>query len=177
MVTPRLEIDLVKIHHNARCLVERLASRGLTITGVTKVALGSSEIARTMLAAGVHSIGDSRIENIEKMRQAGIVATFILLRTPLMSQVGQVVAHADISFNSELDVIEKLSEAAQQQNRSHRIVLMVELGDLREGMAPEDLAAAVRRSIELPNIEVSGIGTNLACFGGVKAEHQQMTHL
>ena len=177
MVTPRLEIDLEKIQHNARCLVERLTSRGIKLTGVTKVALGSCEIARAMLTAGIHSIGDSRIENIEKMRQAGIVATFVLIRTPLMSQVDQVVAHADISFNSELEVIEKLSEAAQKQNKSHRIVLMVELGDLREGMAPEDLAATVRQCIDLPNIEIAGIGTNLACFGGVKPDLQKMKQL
>ena len=177
MATPRLEIDLARIHRNATCLVERLASRGITLTGVTKVVLGSPEVARTLLAAGVHSIGDSRIENIEKMRQAGIVATFILLRTPLLSQVDQVVAHADISFNSELELIERLSETAQKQGKSHRIVLMVELGDLREGLAPEDLAATVRRAIDLPNIEVSGIGTNLACFGGIKPDHEKMNQL
>ena len=177
MATPRLEVDLVKIHHNARCLVKRLALQGIALTGVTKVALGSSEIARTMLAAGVHSIGDSRIENIEKMRQAGINATFMLLRTPLMSQIDRVVAHADISLNSELEVIEKLSEVAQKQNKSHRIVLMVELGDLREGMAPDEMAAAVRRSIDLPNIVIAGIGTNLACFGGVKPNLEKMKQL
>ena len=38
-MTPRLEIDLDKIHHNARTLVERLAKRGISVTGVTKVVM------------------------------------------------------------------------------------------------------------------------------------------
>ena len=68
MATPRLQIDLKKIHHNARRLVEHLGSKGVTVTGVTKGALGSPDIATAMLRAGVESIGDSRIENIQKMR-------------------------------------------------------------------------------------------------------------
>jgi predicted amino acid racemase len=64
MPAPRLEIDLGKIYHNACTLVERLASRGISVTGVTKATLGSPEIAATLLQAGVGALGDSRIENL-----------------------------------------------------------------------------------------------------------------
>jgi len=177
MTTPRLQIDLKKIHHNTRRLVEHLGSKGITVTGVTKVALGSPDIAKAMLRAGVESIGDSRIENIQKMREAGISAQFILLRTPRISRAGQVVEYADISHNTELEVIEKLSKAAQEQSKTHQIVLMVELGDLREGILPRDLDETVRQSVGLPGIHLSGIGTNLACLGGVKPDLQKMTQL
>ena len=53
MNAPRLEIDLGKIQHNAHTLVERLARRDISVTGVTKATLGSTEIAQTMLLAGV----------------------------------------------------------------------------------------------------------------------------
>ena len=36
MTAPRLEVDLQKIHHNARSLVERLAVRGIAVTGVVR---------------------------------------------------------------------------------------------------------------------------------------------
>ncbi len=52
MTAPRLEIDLDKIHHNARALVEALARRSISVTGVTKATLGSPDIAQTMLDAG-----------------------------------------------------------------------------------------------------------------------------
>jgi ornithine racemase len=71
MTAPRLEIDLAKIRHNARTLVERLGRRGIAVTGVTKATLGSPIIAEALLTAGVQKLGDSRIENIEAMRRAG----------------------------------------------------------------------------------------------------------
>lgn len=175
--TPRLEIDLSRIQHNARALVERLASIGVSVMGVTKVALGNVDIAKTLVEAGVTTLGDSRIENIQKMRQGGVEATFVLLRTPLISQIDQVIEYADISFNTEMEVIEQLSQAAASAKKTHRIVLMVELGDLREGILPEDLDDIVRRSIHCPNIRVSGIGTNLACLGGVKPDRHNMGQL
>ena len=71
---PRLEVDLGKISHNAHTLVQRLSSRGISVTGVTKAALGSADIANVMLQAGVSSLGDSRIENIESMRQTNVAS-------------------------------------------------------------------------------------------------------
>lgn len=164
---PRLELDLDKIYHNARTLVQRLDCRGISVTGVTKATLGSPSIAKVLLRAGVSSIGDSRIENIELMRQANVSSVMTLIRSPMISQVEQVVKFADISFNTEMSIIRKLSIEAVKTNRIHRILLMVELGDLREGIMPEDIIDAVRETRCMPNIVLEGIGTNLACRNGV----------
>ena len=177
MTAPRLEIDLDKIHHNARTLVERLAVRGISVTGVTKATLGSPEIARALLRAGVSALGDSRIENIEALRQACVPASMILIRSPMMSQADRVVRHADVSFNSELEVISKLSSAARDARRTHGVVLMVELGDLREGIMPGDLESTVRETLRFPNIAFKGIGTNLACRSGVVPDARNMAEL
>jgi predicted amino acid racemase len=177
MTAPRLEIDLDKIHHNARTLVGRLAKRGIAVTGVTKATLGSPEIARTLLRAGVRSLGDSRIENVERMRRAGVPASMVLLRAPMLSQVDRVVTHADVSFNTELDVIDALALAAEAAGRTHAIVLMVELGDLREGIMPGDLAGVVGAVLQRPAIELVGIGTNLACQSGVSPDAGNMAEL
>jgi len=177
MTAPRLEIDVGKIHHNARTLVELLAPRGISVTGVTKAALGYPEIAGALLQAGVSALGDSRIENIEAMRRAGVPASMTLIRSPMLSQVDRVVAHADVSFNTELEVISKLSFAAQEARRRHGIVLMVELGDLREGIMPGDLEGTVRETLRFPNIVLRGIGTNLACRSGVSPDASNMAEL
>ena len=177
MTAPRLEIDLDKIQHNARTLVERLAARGISVTGVTKAALGSPEIAGALLRAGVGSLGDSRIENIEALRRAQAPATMVLIRSPMLSQARRVVAHADISCNTELDVISKLSSAAHETRRTHGVVLMVELGDLREGIMPGDLASTVRQTLRFPNIALKGIGANLACRSGVSPDAKNMAEL
>jgi len=177
MTTPRLEIDLEKVFHNASTLVERLRGRGICVTGVTKATLGSSEVANVMLQAGVRGLGDSRIENIEAMRRAGVSASMTLVRSPMLSQTKRVVANADVSFNTEIDVIRNLSLAAQNARVTHGVVLMIELGDLREGIMPNDLMSIVRKTLRYPNIKLMGIGTNLACRSGVSPDDGNMAEL
>lgn len=177
MTAPRLEIDLDKIHHNTSTLVQRLATRGISVTGITKATLGSPEIANIFCRAGVSGLGDSRVENIERMRHAGQDATISLVRSPMPSQVRSVVLNADVSFNTELEVISLLSSAAGQARRNHGIVLMVELGDLREGILPCDFANFVSRTLRFPHLSLEGIGTNLACHHGVSPDVGKMAEL
>ena len=182
MVAPRLEIDPDKIYHNAHELVARLSDHGISVTGVTKATLGSVEIANTLLQAGVTSLGDSRIENIKALRLAGNSAlikdaAMLLIRSPMLSQIEQVVKYADMSCNTEIEVIKKLSVEAHKQGRIHQILIMVELGDLREGIMPENLIDTVREVLSLPNILLKGIGTNLACRSGVSPDATNMAML
>ena len=177
MSTPRLEIDLDKIHHNARTLVEQLGRRGIAVTAVTKATLGSPEIAQQLVRAGVAGLGDSRIENIEAMRRARIPATMTLVRSPMLSQVRRVVDHADVSCNTEVTVLRALAGAARAAGRVHGVVLMVELGDLREGILPADLDDVVREVLDLPGLVLTGIGTNLACQNGIAPDPANMAEL
>ena len=177
MIAPRLEIDLGKIRHNAHTLVKRLSAKGISVTGITKATLGSSEIAGALLGAGVAGLGDSRIENIKAMRLAGVSAPMALTRSPMPSQIAEVAEHADISFNTELDVIKMLSLVAKKAKRNHGVLLMVELGDLREGIMPEDLMGTVKEIARLPNIFLKGIGSNLACRSGVTPDADNMAQL
>lgn len=178
MSTPRLEIDLAKISANARLLVQRLRDRGIAVTGVTKVVLGCPAIASALLDAGVSGLGDSRMENVERMRSAlGGGPQITLIRSPLLSQAERVVHSADISFNTELVVVRALSDAAQRMNRIHGVVLMVELGDLREGLMADALLAAVGEILLLPAIAFKGIGTNLACLSGTMPDAVNMAAL
>jgi ornithine racemase len=174
---PRLEIDLDKIHHNAHTLVQRLARSGISVTGVTKATLGSPAIAAALVRAGVHGLGDSRIENIETLYRAGMAIPLTLIRPPMLSQVDRVIACADTSCNTELDVIAALSASACRADRTHGILLMVELGDLREGIMPDDLEHVVRATLRLPNLTLDGIGCNLACRHGVSPDARNMAAL
>ncbi|WP_325099501.1 alanine/ornithine racemase family PLP-dependent enzyme [Persicirhabdus sediminis] len=172
-----MEVDLDKISHNALTLVTRLRAKGISVTGVTKATLGSAEIANAWLRAGVCGLGDSRVENMQSMRDAQISAPLTLIRSPMISQVAQVVRLSDVSFNTEMDVICQLSLAAGKAQCIHGVVLMVELGDLREGIMPDQLEATVRAVLRLPNITFLGIGANLACRSGVSPDCQNMAEL
>jgi predicted amino acid racemase len=177
MDTPRLEIDLAKIGHNVREVVKLYGAKGLTITGVTKGVCGDPVIADVYLRNGISVLGDSRVVNIRKMRDAGIAATFILLRLPASGEADAVVRECSISFNSELSVIRELSAAAERLGTRHGVILMVEIGDLREGVMPGDLMGLAAEVLRLPGVRLAGIGANLACFGGVKPDARNMGEL
>ena len=157
MATPRIEIDFEKIAHNARFLKDHYATKGIDIIGVTKAVCGNPEIANTLLQCGINILADSRIRNIKRMKDAGIKSPFLLLRTPLQSELTEVIDHCHISHNTEFTIIEKLSNIAVERGSIHKIILMVELGDLREGILPSDLTHIVTRIKELEGIELVGI--------------------
>lgn len=177
MSAPRLEIRLDRLHHNARSLRRQLSARGIAITGVSKASLGLPEIVRTWAAAGIASLGEPRIETIEALRAAGISTPMLLIRSPMLSQVRRVVAEANSSCNSEPQVLRALAAAALDQGRRHGVLLMVELGDLREGILPADLEAVAQLTLEQPALKLLGIGTNLGCQHGIAADPRNMAEL
>jgi len=130
-----------------------------------------------MVRAGVTAIADSRLENIDRLKAGGVDTPFMLVRIPALSAVDHVVESVDSSLNSELAVLEALSRAALRRGCIHEVILMVDLGDLREGVWPDDLPTFLAAAIELPGIRIKGLGTNLACFRGVIPSEDNMARL
>ena len=173
----RLEVDLGKIAGNARVLVKRAAGRNISITAVTKAMLGAPELGRALEEAGASGLGDSRIENIERMRAAGIDTPMLLIRSPMPSQVDRVVRAGVMSVNTETQVLTALADAARRSGRVHEVMLMVELGDLREGVMPARLNHTVRHVLSLTRLHLGGIGANLACRSGIEPSAENMDEL
>lgn len=164
---PRIEINLGKLQKNTETLVRRCQSQGIkTIFGVTKVLAGDERAIEAIIAGGVTHLADSRLENLQKMQKYSIPK--VLLRLPMQSEVMKVVQYADLSLNSELTTIKKLDEAAKTLGKIHQIILMFDLGDLREGIwYQDDDLSVIQEILNLNHIKLVGIGTNLTCFGGV----------
>jgi arginase len=204
MSGPSVTIDLEKIEKNAREITTLCARHGIEVTGVTKATCGMPPVASAMLRGGVVGIGESRMENIRRLRSSGILSTarktpalteslyardlkqrgfrhapvpIMLLRIPPLSAVDEIVTTVDISLNSELSTIEGLSDAARRAGLVHDIILMVDVGDLREGIWPDDLIPTVREVVKLPGVRIIGIGTNLSCYGGVIPTRHNMNIL
>ncbi len=163
-----LHISKRKIMNNMRKLVQKANEQQITISGVTKGVCGNVEFARMLVEAGAHYIADSRIENI--MNFDLLPVEKMLLRSPKISEVQKVVRYADYSLNSEIRVIEALSSTATTQGKVHNVILMIDVGDLREGIWFEDreaIYASIEQILQLEGVCLAGIGTNLTCFGGV----------
>ena len=138
---------------------------------------GSVKIAQLFSKYDIHSIGDSHLQNIKKMKKAGINAKFMLLRSPMLSEAEEITAVADYSMNSEITVIKSLNKFSAKLNKIHDIVLMVELGDLREGLLPSQVDEYIEQINTLKNIRLVGLGVNLTCLNGIKPTFGKMEKL
>ena len=174
---PRLEIDINKIKHNARIIKALFAEKGISVTAVIKGVTGSPEVANAILECGITTIAVSLVQNIKKMKDFGVEAKFLLTRLPTHTEVPTVVKYADISLNSEISTIKLLSEHSLKQGKRHKVVIMLELGDLREGVLPGDTDSIIEQIIQLKGVELYGIAVNFACFGGIKPTEKNMTEL
>lgn len=163
---PRVEVDLNKLEHNVKYIVNKCNSKGIKVAGVTKVFCGDPKIAKAYVDGGVSFLADSRIENLKKLKDFDIPK--ILLRLPMQSEAEDIVEYADVSLNSEMDTIKILSKKAVDAGKVHKIILMIDLGDLREGyFKEEEIYEAVEEILKLKGIKLEGIGTNLTCYGGI----------
>jgi len=162
-----LEIDLDKIRDNSKIIVEKCRPLGIEVLGVTKGFSAKPRIVKAMIQGGITDLADSRLENIMALRKKGFTQGMTLLRIPRLSAVKKVITFTDYSINSEYAVIKKLSDAAISEGKKHKIVLMVDVGDLREGVLPDDAFEMAKKISLLKGVTLNGIGTNMGCYGGI----------
>jgi ornithine racemase len=177
-----LSIDLAVIEANARSIADRLRPLGVSVAGVTKGVCGDPEVARAMLAGGCAQIADSRLENLGRLKEErlaldGPLPELWLLRAPPPDEAEAAVGVADVSLATDASAIRALSAAAAGSGLTHGIVLMVELGDLREGLMPAEVPTAARQVAGLPGLELLGVGANLTCHGGVIPDEKNLGEL
>ena len=178
-MNPRLKINLTKLTHNANHLAQLCAKNNITMTAVTKVFCAEQPMVSAIAALPIKYLADSRLENIANY-PPGITQQTILLRLPSPSMADAVVAGCDISLNSDIFTLGKLAAAASKQGKTHGIILMIDLGDLREGIyydKPEQIEQAVSYILSQKSLGFDGIGTNLTCFGGVLPSVKNLTIL
>ncbi|UMZ73089.1 alanine/ornithine racemase family PLP-dependent enzyme [Natranaerofaba carboxydovora] len=164
---PRVEINLNKIQRNVELIVNKAKQFDINVVGVTKAFLAEEPIMQAYLKGGIKWLADSRIENIEKIRRFGFKGIILLLRLPMISEALEVVNYADVSLNSELETLKKIDEVSKRLHKIHGVILMVDVGDRREGILPEDLKYYYHEVQKLKNLKLVGLGLNVGCFWGV----------
>jgi len=164
---PSVVIDLDIITQNTRRVMASLAENPVGVFGVVKATCGSPLVARAMLRGGAVGLADSRLDNVQRLRNSGITAPVMMLRIPSVSEAPEVVRLCDISLNSEAAVLDDLARAAEEQGVVHDVILMLEMGDRREGVPPEDLIPLAATAMREPSLRLAGIGANFMCASGV----------
>lgn len=169
---PILSISLSGIENNARIIHKLCSENGIEITAVLKSSNSFQEsyipVAQAMKKGGIEYFGDSRMGTLRRMREMGFKDPLMLIRLPMLSELKELVSNADASLHSEAVTLKELNKEALKQDKVHGVILMVDLGDLREGIEDEkELIETAKLCEDLPGLELLGIGTNLGCYGAI----------
>ena len=181
---PRLIVDLKKLESNLDAVAKMTKEQGgCSLMIVTKGLCADKEMCK-MIAKhpAVDFMADSRVANIKSYAYEARTneAMTVLLRIPMHSEVADVVKYVDLSFNSELSTIRLLNEEAAKLGTKHNILLMIDLGDLREGIFYQDediIFETVEEILSMKNINLYGIGVNLTCYGAIIPKHDNLSNL
>lgn len=172
-----ITFDRNKLKHNYQFLDRFFRERGIEWAIVSKLLCGNYEYVKILCETGIKEICDARISNLKLVKEIAPEIQTVYIKPPAKRSIKSIVRYADVSFNTQFETIQWLSEEAKRQNKLHKIVIMVEMGDLREGVLGEDLVDFYESVFKLPNIEVVSFGTNLNCLYGVMPSHDKLIQL
>ncbi|GHV28230.1 alanine racemase [Synergistales bacterium] len=178
MTYPILHINTKQIRKNAEAIRDACASAGIDCTAVVKGYNALSEITSALYDAGYRSFASSRLPHLRAVKSCFEVET-MAIRIPMLSETDNLVDCADVSLNSEIETIKRIDEEARSRNKTHKIILMRDLGDLREGIIDEErfMETAVFIENNLRNIHLRGIGSNLSCYGSITPTAENLSVL
>lgn len=176
---PVLEINLKYLQDNVEAIKGFCDEKGIAMAGVIKGTTGLPQVAKVYADGGANMIASSRLEQIEDAIEYGVDLPCLLLRVPMKSELKDAVRLCKFSLQSEIDVIDETDAEAKRQGKVHHIILMADLGDLREGFWGKDELVRVAKHIEddLDNVYLAGVGTNLGCYGSVVATPEKLSEL
>lgn len=166
-----------KLKHNHDFLNSLLKKEEISWGVVTKLLCGYKDYLREVINLGADEIHDSRISNLETVKHINPDVQTVYIKPPAKRIIPKVVQYADVSFNTELSTIKAISEEAERQNKIHKVIIMIEMGDLREGVLGEELVDFYSNVFQLPGISIIGIGTNLNCLSGVMPNADKLIQL
>ncbi len=174
---PHLTINLDAITYNASKVREICHARGIRADSVVKCVCGDIKIAEAILEGGIYSLMDSRMKNIAAFRKAGIKAPLGLLRIPMLSELTEMLSYADWSLISMAETIIELEKLCASRKREFDVLLMTDIGDLREGIWPDRIGEMADLFRKCVWVRCVGAGTNLGCFGGVMPSEENLKML
>ncbi len=172
-----ITLDVKHLKSNYEFLDTLFKKNGIQWSIVSKLLSGNKFYLTELLKLGIKQICDSRISNLKTIKALNPEVETIYIKPPARRSISNVVKYADISMNTEIETIQLLSEEARKQEKIHKIIIMIELGELREGVMREDFVEFYGKVFKLKNIEVVGIGTNLSCLYGVLPNHDKLIQL
>lgn len=174
---PYITLNRKHLKFNFEYLNNLFGSHNMQWTVVSKLLCGNTLFLHEVEKLGVEQICDSRIINIKAIKEIAPELETVYIKPPALSTICDVVEYADISCNTQFDILQKLSHEAVLRGKTHKVIIMVELGELREGVLREQLLNLCEKTLYLPGIQLVGIGANFTCLSGVLPDRDKLNQL
>lgn len=172
-----LKLYRERLEHNYGFLKKIFEEADISWGIVTKLLCGNKDFINEVLRLGTTEIHDSRLRNLEVIKKMAPHVQTVYIKPPPKRSIPRIVRWADVTFNTDYTTIKLLSEEAVRQQKEHKVIIMVEMGDLREGVMGDKLADFYSKVFELPNIHIVGLGANLNCLNGVMPNQDKLIQL
>lgn len=166
-----------RLEHNYRFLSGLFSRHAIEWAMVVKMLCGHTEFLKEVLSLGPNDVCDSRLSNLKKIKKIDPSRQTVYIKPPAKRLAKSIVSFADVSFNTEIETLKLLSLEAGRQNKVHKVILMLELGELREGIMGAEFMDFFQNVRNLKHISIIGIGANLNCFNGILPDQDKMRQL
>ena len=182
---PELEINLDALAHNLRLVRHREQAWGFRFLPVLKMVASHPEIVAFLRRQGYgcHGIADMT-EHLLYGQEPPARAGRVLINLAPPDRTDDVVRLFERSSFSCEETFRALDAAAPAAALHHEALLMVDIGDMREGIPQDEapallraVAAASQRAARGPGAHVAGIGVNLGCLYGTCPDEENMARL
>lgn len=176
---PLLTIDHEALRSNMKTVIGWCNRAGIDVVGVIKGSTGMATVALDYEECGAKWIASSRLEQLKRAREAGVKAPLMMIRVPMISELDEMTELCEYSLQGSPDTLAALEDVLSAKDMTHNVILMADLGDLREGIFDKDEFVKTAEYIEndLPHVHLAGIGTNLGCVGSVVPTKEKMDML
>ena len=175
---PALEVNLDAIRTNAKVLCDICNNNGISVAGIIKFSDCDLQVAKAYSEGGCVQIGVSRAKHLKKLKEAYPNMETLLTRAPTRGDLEDTAKYADLTLLADVSILHALNEEAAKWNTKPGIILMLDVGDLREGVdnIPE-LVEMGKLCEALPHLNLRGVGTNHACMNGVLPSYENLSFL
>lgn len=166
-----------KLKENYENLDKLFTENNIQWAVVSKLLCGNRLYLEKLLKLGLEQVCDSRVSNLKMIKSINPEIETIYIKPPPKRSIKGIVRYADISLNTEFKTLQLLDEEARRVEKIHKVIIMIEMGELREGIMRDDFVDFFSGVFKLKNIDVVGIGTNLSCLYGILPNTDKLIQL
>lgn len=158
--TPFLRLDLAALEANIAAMAEHAVRAGIALRPHAKTHK-CAEIARRQMVAGAKGLCVAKLGEAEAMVAAGldnILVTSPVVGAPAVRRLAAIAARAEIlAVVDAIGPAEELSAAIAGAGATLSVLIDLDIGLARTGVAPDEALALAERVARLPALRLKGL--------------------